>query len=858
MYVIPALHPAFLLRMNRRLAGTVHHAIGKAHKLAYGKGIPRWVEDEFILPPDGTHGAGARKKFLPKVLTALKAFAGRKVTYDVETDGRHPLNCDLRCLGLYSAETVVNGKKLPALGITIPFLYRTGEREQKLVKDKKGEVSEENRAVWARWWTPEDEAQVVAALQELLGSSGFLQARQRRTQNGQYDRMVLKSQLGVEVPAGDAVWPVNTPYAGELFSFDSIIAHHVIAPYLPHDLGLLSALYTNAPFYKATDKGDAWSSESDAELFLYCVRDCKTTDIACDKLEREVDLVYASARAIYTHDMWQERQCEEWKRAGFSVDRPTLEYFRWHYRGVRDRALAKMREIVKEVLQGKRASVDSEDPLEQLLGKLSEKADEEEVDETGRVVEYFNPASLRQLRALLVGVGIPLREVTATGDLSTAKELLTAARKEMLEQGVQPFDVRIAFLDYLFAWRESGKIEGTYLYPEILADGRVHPTFNVHVVPTGRLSSSGPNFQNLPAEIRGMFVAWLGHVVVSMDWDAGEMRLGAFMSGDPEYIEVFRQYDAKTGPKPHIANMSVIFGLPATKEAAEQNPAMYRAAKVFAYAVAYGAGEDTVFAQVREEMPDMDHAAFKLAFGNYKKRYKALFEYQAKGVQQGSKQGWLESPVMHRRMFFFESAFDGNSPEATVMQNCRYQSGLADVVGQANKRIENRVVPKWKAKLLQPGELLAKPKKSDRPELKEARKWYFDKDIQTKNFIHQHGEVLQQLAQVHDELVYELPERLADGFMAEMKAVAEEKPVDADGKVLDWNMPVDAHWSRRWKPVQARCGTKKVVKDAKGQNVITCRELVDLEPAEGRTTIWEGECKCGAKKVIDISEKGAA
>jgi hypothetical protein len=74
-------------------------------------------------------------------------------------------------------------------------------------------------------------------------------------------------------------------------------------------------------------------------------------------------------------------------------------------------------------------------------------------------------------------------------------------------------------------------------------------------------------------------------------------------------------------------------------------------------------------------------------------------------------------------------------------------------------------------------------------------------------------------------------------------------------------MPVEAHYAKRWKPVQARCGAKKVEKvksDGKQQNVSVCRELVDLEPREGSLTIWEGVCKCGAKKVNDMNAEKAA
>ena len=158
MYVIPAVHPAFILRQNRRLAGTLEHAFNKACALGYKHGLPEWDENEFILPKGGSK---TDKTFtLEVVLKAVRSMAGKCVAYDVETDGRHPLDCDLRCLALYDGDT----------GITIPFLYRDGGRKDVIEYDKrKGEDVIVDKAVWLHWWKPEEEAQIVAAVCALLG-----------------------------------------------------------------------------------------------------------------------------------------------------------------------------------------------------------------------------------------------------------------------------------------------------------------------------------------------------------------------------------------------------------------------------------------------------------------------------------------------------------------------------------------------------------------------------------------------------------------------------------------------------------------------------------------------------------------
>ena len=1228
MHIVPALHPAFILRQNARLAGTVEHALSRALKLAYGKWRPKWTEDEFELKPTAD-----------SIVAGLRSMAGRRVAFDVETDGRHSRECQLRCIGFHDG----------VRGIIVPLLYRNGDREDVPVVDAKGNVKVESRAVWRPYFTGTALSRVLKAVSDLLVGApvehvegpakkaalktsakkaakaqktakkptalaalkggnaaealskfqgvvvpGSLRAAVVYTQNGQYDRQVVRQALGLDIAAGETG-----------FSFDTIVAHHVIARYLPHKLGFLAALYTDAPYYKANEDGEAWSAGTDTELWRYCLRgdtrvvladgstravaelvrtrakvnllatdghgniisspiydwhqnrkagqtwrrirttatskrglvltpdhkvfikgrgkleaqdvavgdimllperefslrqksliagtllgdsvlrvspkwrknpreapaasidggqmhaeyaaekvrvlpgvltagkprqtphgtfhtfaslqfaqlrdwaqnywdaqgrrritgdvltllrrdpaglawwfaddgcrqkqargrsdticlnvqrylredqelvqqwleqqfgrvwldtagvlrfsvsatkvfvarvgpflhpevryklpgseelpyvlepaefspqpvmaevtandeyvpktatrsqrlmaetrfcvstvagnfftaeglvknclrDVKATWLAAEQMQRELLEVYPNAPLVFEQDAWQEDQCEKWKYAGIQLDRPTLRYFRWHYGAVRDRALAAMRGVLAEV------GVNSDDEnFKKLLEKLADKGDIELADEdgSGKTVEFFNPASLIELRMMLAGLKIELTEVTATGQLSTAKEILTGARKALLAQKVLPDDPRIAFLDYLFAWRESAKVVGTYLFPEILRDGRVHPNFNVHVVPTGRLSSSGPNFQNQPAEIRGMFVARDEHYIVSMDWDALEMRLGAFMSGDPVFVEVFRKYDAKTGPKPHIANMAAIFGLPATAEAAEANPGMYRAAKVFAYAVAYGAGEDTVYEQVREELPDMDWTSFQTAFKNYKATYPVLFKFQQDVVKQGTRYGFIDSMLLGRRMWFFERTWGESSPEATAMQNAPYQSTGSDVVGAANRRIMDELVIPWRQTKL----------------LKRGAKW---KDKDGVTHVCFTDEVIEQLAQVHDELVFEVPKRLKDEFIAECKRLAEQKPVkrevQKDGSVkltpLDWNLPVDIKAKRRWKPVQARCGAQKT---EKGKPITKCRELVDIElvKTDDEADHWEGDCKCGSKKRIAVPLSVAA
>lgn len=765
MLTIGAFHPAFILRKNARLNGVMKADFAKALRLSRGW-RPQWTDEDLYWEPlncdDTVH-----------VINSM----GGTVAYDVETDGRHPLECDHRCTALY------DGSK----GITIPRLYRSGDRREMVFEEVidratgATKIRIENRAVWKRVFGDDQEKRIRAALDRMWKRAGPL------AQNGQYDRTVLKARFNHDVPMGD----------------DTILLHHVLRPYLPHGLGFLSSLYTDIPYYKATDSGDSWAAETDAELYLYNCRDVKTTWQIWNLMKQELAEARPEDARVYEHDLWQERTCQDWTERGIRVDLEALEFFRFKYRTAAQKALGKMRELVASQLNGARSTA-----LDELCEWLTEAADEDH-DESN-IVDTFNPGSLRQLRKLLSHLNVPLFEMTATGEVSTAKEFLTQARKDLVAQFPDGQHPGIAFLDYLFLWREASKVNSTYLYPEILSDGRVHPTFAVYVVPTGRLASKRPNFQNQPAEIRGMYVPGEGLEFVYGDWDALEMRLGAFMSGDPTFLDAFRQYDAKTGPKPHIVNMGNIFGLPKTKEAAEQNPGMYRAAKVFAYAVAYGAGDATVFEQVREELPDMDPSTFQACMRAYKKAYPQLFEFQEALVRDGTRYGYVDTRVMGRRGYFFEKPgyMDKQSPEASAMQNFPYQGTGADIVGQANRRILERGA--------------------------EAVLQYEKAEKSTAKLLTDLG--IYQLAQVHDELLFEVPTEHVKAFKHVFEHLAGISPEGFES----WNLPVEVKAAKRWKPVQTRCA---------------CRELVNVEPVERAPTVtkWGGVCeKCKEKVVVEV------
>lgn len=224
-------------------------------------------------------------------------------------------------------------------------------------------------------------------------------------------------------------------------------------------------------------------------------------------------------------------------------------------------------------------------PIDQTVLAASQKELEGKMEaarvEVAKVVmdEDFNPNSHKQVTAALKKLGIKAR--------ATDKDSL------------KPFK-GTPFVDKLMAFRGVQKLLGTYIKPFVKYGSRVHTSYLIHGTVTGRLSSSGPNMQNIPKEdiVRRHFKTPPGRVFVSFDYSQAELRSLAVLSGDKNLIDIF-----KSGKDMHAAVAAEVYGKLFTRESEylpdgkTENPVYNkyrRYAKTVNFGVVYGATEPTL------------------------------------------------------------------------------------------------------------------------------------------------------------------------------------------------------------------------------------------------------------------------
>ena len=291
--------------------------------------------------------------------------------------------------------------------------------------------------------------------------------------------------------------------------------------------------------------------------------------------------------------------------------------------------------------------------------------------------EEFNINSTQQLgRILFDQLGLPPVKKTKTG-YSTNADVLDKLR------GSHPI------IGEILEYRQLTKLKSTYadgLGKVIAPDGRIHTCFQNTVTATGRLSSTEPNLQNIPirtelgAQLRKMFVAPAGRVLVDADYSQIELRLLACMAGDRAMIDGFN-----SGEDIHRITASQVFGVPQD----QVTPQMRRSAKAVNFGIVYGISPFSLSQDIGVTV-----AQAKEYMEKYFQHYSGVRSYMDGVVARARADGYVTTLFARRRWVpeLKSSNFNTRSFGERVALNAPIQGTAADIIKVAMIRVRDRLL----------------------------------------------------------------------------------------------------------------------------------------------------------------------
>lgn len=428
--------------------------------------------------------------------------------------------------------------------------------------------------------------------------------------------------------------------------FDTMIAHYLINPEIPHGMDYMAKMYLNYTTIHIDEligpKGKNQKNMRDIDQETVCKYAAEDADITLklknilekelreNKLEQlfneiESPLIYVLA------DM-------EW--AGVRLDLEALEQLAEEYR-------KEMNQIEKEIIE--MAGIE------------------------------FNINSPKQIGEILFDKMkiIDNPKKTKTGQYSTSENELEKLRSKH------------PIIEKILEQRSLKKLLSTYIeaFPQLInpKTGKIHTSFNQTATATGRLSSSNPNLQNIPIrdergkEIRKVFIPDEGCTFLSADYSQIELRIMAHLSKDKNMIEAFNK-----GQDIHAATASKIFKIPLE----EVTPDMRRKAKTANFGIIYG-----ITPYGLSQRLGISRSDAKKLIEEYFTTFSGVKRYMDESIAKAREQGYVET-IFGRKRFLP----DINSQNAIVRGyaernaiNTPIQGSAADIIKVAMNKIYKRL-----------------------------------------------------------------------------------------------------------------------------------------------------------------------
>lgn len=371
--------------------------------------------------------------------------------------------------------------------------------------------------------------------------------------------------------------------------------------------------------------------------------------------------------------------------------------------------------------------------LEQMEEHLSEDQASVEDQVFALAGEKFNIGSPKQLSQILFEkLKLPIIRKTKTGISTDESVMLELTQHHPI-------------CEWVLKYRELSKLKSTYvegliqqIHPKTQ---RVHTSFNQTITATGRLSSSSPNLQNIPTtddpryDIRSVFVADEGFWLFSGDYSQVELRLLADMSEDKELIRAFENDEDV-----HAYTGKLIFGVE------NVSPEQRKIAKTINFGVVYGQTPYGLSQTLR-----ISPSEAKDFIDKYFKRYSGVKKFLESLVEQARKQGYITTRMGRRR--YLPEISSANRMRREMAEraaiNTPIQGTAADMIKLAMVRIHQKIK---------------------------------DEKLKTK-----------MILQVHDELVFEVPE--SEKKSAEKLILFEME----NAMKLKVPLKVDSAWGKNWR-----------------------------------------------------------
>lgn len=500
--------------------------------------------------------------------------------------------------------------------------------------------------------------------QEMIALTELIESTQPKVmQNAQHDILTLRHN--------------SIDVGGDLF--DTLLAHHVVAPQLSHNLGTIATCYFSAPRWKTIF--GASSGEKGLAVFTTrpgpVLRDYNAKDA----------LMTAKLEQALRGSLEKTHRGHEQNKTLHALAEVAMEMRDYGIPLVEEHR-KKHEKVLTAMIEAAQKEFSDAVPMDHVLvGKKVFKKSRRN-DETGkrercpeyqdRTEVYCGPYRLgangqhRDLNKLFFEVwGVKPREYSEeTGLPKLDRDLLSfeCGNADPLIAGTAR---------RILQFREASKLLSTYVRKSVrlpngdwtkglhvLDDGIIRPTFKVYGTKTGRWSSAEPNAQNIPPKMRDMFRARDGRWLLASDYSQLELRITALLSGDAKLLEWYRRgYDVHTEVAKDVFKVEKV------------SKAQRAMTKGVVYGMSYGGGAETIWRTLLPKFPKVQLAFVKRVIKSWYEEHPAIKEMQEEWMDIARENCYVEVPMSGRREYFHDGRI-----EPTKVFNYPIQGSAGDIM----------------------------------------------------------------------------------------------------------------------------------------------------------------------------------